>query len=69
MAPIDLLRQLPLFASFGEPALVRLAARCVARNFPAGHVLFTTGDICRGLYIIESGRVRITACATSGFSR
>jgi CRP/FNR family transcriptional regulator len=66
MAPIDLLRQLPLFASFGEPALVRLAARCVSRNFPAGHVLFSTGEPCRGLYIVESGRVRIYRTSPGG---
>ncbi|MDQ3427994.1 MAG: Crp/Fnr family transcriptional regulator, partial [Gemmatimonadota bacterium] len=42
-----------------EAALSRLAARCVARSVGAGHVLFTTGEACRGLYIIQSGRVRI----------
>src|SRR5690348_12621860 len=66
MTPLDLLGQLPLFAGFGHDALARLAARCVARTFPAGHVLFTTGEPCRGLYIVETGRVRIYRTSPSG---
>src|SRR5689334_21411321 len=66
MAPIDLLRQLPLFASFGDAALTRLAARCVARSVPAGHVLSTTGEPCRRLYIVEIGRVRIFRTSPTG---
>ena len=62
----DLLRQLPLFASFGEEALTRLATRCVARTYPTGHVLFTTGEPCRGLYIVETGRVRIYRTSPAG---
>jgi CRP/FNR family transcriptional regulator len=56
---IALLRQIPLFADIGEPAMRELAAHCVSRSVGTGHVLFTTGEECRGLYIVESGRVRI----------
>jgi CRP/FNR family transcriptional regulator len=56
---VDLLRRIPLFAELGEDALVQLAERCVVRSVPAGHVLFTAGEACRGLYMIESGEVRI----------
>lgn len=56
---LRLLRQVPLFAGLGDDALSQLARRCVSRSVSAGHVLFTTGDECRGLYLIESGRVRI----------
>jgi CRP/FNR family cyclic AMP-dependent transcriptional regulator len=55
----SLLRQVPLFAGLGRDALAQLAGRCVARSMAAGYVLFTTGEECRGLYIVESGRVRI----------
>lgn len=61
-----LLANLPLFASFGDQALDRLAARSLARTYPAGHVLFTTGEPCRGLYVVESGRVRIYRTSPSG---
>ncbi|HVH38431.1 MAG TPA: Crp/Fnr family transcriptional regulator [Gemmatimonadaceae bacterium] len=59
-APIlALFRQLPLFSELPESATRQLAERCIVRSVGAGHVLFVTGDECRGLYIIESGQVRI----------
>lgn len=61
-----MLRQIPLFSGFGEAALTRLAARTVGRTYPAGHLLFTTGEPCRGLYIVESGRVRIYRTSPAG---
>lgn len=56
---IGLLKHVPMFAELGDDALQQLARRCVPRDAPAGSVLFTTGEECRGLYIIETGRVRI----------
>jgi CRP/FNR family transcriptional regulator, cyclic AMP receptor protein len=60
------LRQLPMFAEFGDASLARLAARSVTRDYAAGHVLFNTGDPCRGLYVIETGRVRIYRTSPAG---
>jgi CRP/FNR family transcriptional regulator len=62
----SVLRQLPLFASFGDDALARLASRSIARTYGPGHVLFTTGEPCRGLYVVESGRVRIYRTSPAG---
>lgn len=56
---VPILQQVPLFAELDEVTMRQLAERCVVRSAAAGHVLFTTGDECRGLYIVESGRVRI----------
>lgn len=56
---LPLLRQIPLFAELDDAALMQLAQRCVPRSVPTGRILFTTGEECRGLYMIESGRVRI----------
>jgi CRP/FNR family transcriptional regulator len=55
----SLLHRVPLFSELHEDALLELARRCVTRTVGAGSVLFTTGEECRGLYIIDSGRVRI----------
>ena len=66
MTATALLRQIPIFATLNEGALARLAERCVSRTVGAGHVLFNTGDECRGLYIIESGRVRIYRTSPEG---
>jgi CRP/FNR family transcriptional regulator, cyclic AMP receptor protein len=61
-----LLRQLPIFSELGDEALVRLSERCVARTFAPGHLLFTAGEACRGLYIVEWGRVRIYRTSPEG---
>jgi CRP/FNR family transcriptional regulator len=56
---VSLLRRVPLFSELNDEALLELARRCVTRAVGAGNVLFVTGEECRGLYMIESGRVRI----------
>lgn len=61
-----LLRGLPILADLDEPSLARLADRCVTRRVGEGHVLFTTGERCRGLYVIASGRVRIYRTSPEG---
>ena len=61
-----LLHQLPIFADLDASAVDRLAARCVSRSVGEGHVLFNAGDACRGLYIVESGRVRIYRTSAEG---
>ncbi len=61
-----LLRQLPIFGELDEVAIGRLAERCVARTVGPGHVLFTAGETCRGLYIVERGRVRIYRTSPDG---
>lgn len=63
---LDLLRRVPLFAGFSEQALERLAGRTSSRTYPAGHVLFTTGESCTGLFIVASGRVRIYRTSPAG---
>lgn len=55
----DLIRRIPLFAELDDRSIQRLSERCVTRTFGSGHVLFIAGDECRGLYIVETGRVRI----------
>ena len=61
-----ILRQIPIFSELDPGSLARLASHCVPRSVAAGFVLFTTGEACRGLYIIESGRVRIYRISTEG---
>ena len=62
----SLLQQVPLFASFSDDARRRLGDRSLLRTYGAGHVLFTTGEPCRGLYVVESGRVRIFRTSPAG---
>lgn len=62
----ELLRRLPLFAQLEAELLGRLAARSVVRHLPAGTVLFTAGEACRGLYVVGRGRVRIYRASPEG---
>lgn len=55
----SLLHGIPFFAELQDDALDQLARRCVTRSVASGYVLFTTGEECRGLYIVQAGRVRI----------
>jgi CRP/FNR family transcriptional regulator len=60
------LEQIPLFQNFGQPALERLAERSISRDYAAGSVLFSTGDRCRGLYVVITGRVKIYRTSPTG---
>jgi CRP/FNR family transcriptional regulator, cyclic AMP receptor protein len=66
MSVTSLLREIPIFADLDESTLARLAERCVSRTVGAGHALFSTGEECRGLYIVESGSVRIYRTSPEG---
>lgn len=63
---ISLLRQIPIFAELAPPLLERLASRCIPLDKPSGSVLFTAGEPCRGLYVVQSGRVRIYRISPEG---
>jgi len=65
-AVAELLAHLAIFSELDDSVIRQLAVRCVTRDFPAGKVLFTLGDVCRGLYVIESGRVRIYRTSPDG---
>ncbi len=59
MSDVRLLASVSIFQTLDDRALHQLAIRCVSREVGAGHVLFTMGEACRGLYVLASGRVRI----------
>jgi CRP/FNR family cyclic AMP-dependent transcriptional regulator len=60
------LGQMAIFDELDGAAIHQLAARCVARDFGIGRVLFTAGEACRGLYVIQTGRVRIFRTSPDG---
>lgn len=43
-----------------------IAQRAVPRRYAAGEAIFTEGDACQGLYVIESGRVKIFKISAGG---
>lgn len=56
----------PIFSDLTETELGFLVQRSVAKHFPAGEVIFYEGDPCPGLYIVESGFVKIFKSSANG---
>jgi CRP/FNR family transcriptional regulator len=63
---IALLRKTALFADLEENELTYIADRVVSRKFRAGDMIFSEGDPCPGLWVIESGKVKVFKSAASG---
>src|SRR2546421_12270436 len=57
---LDAIRSVPLFASLDDNAAGELRTLLRTRTEPGGRSLFRAGDLGDVMYLIESGRVRIT---------
>jgi CRP/FNR family cyclic AMP-dependent transcriptional regulator len=60
------LKKVPLLADLAEGDLEFLASAALARHFESGEMIFSEGDPCEGLYVVESGAVKIFTIAPSG---
>ena len=60
------LAQVGLFNGLSEPELTFLAQRAVPRTFSPGEMVFSEGDTCAGMYVVESGSIRIFKTSTGG---
>ena len=60
------LAKTPLFADLAENELQFLAQRAMPRQFAAGELIFSEGEPCPGLYIVQSGFVKIYKSSASG---
>lgn len=60
------LRQTPLFSDLNEKELARLAASAILRRFAKNQIIFAEGEPCSGLYVVQSGRVKIFKTSTKG---
>src|SRR5436190_2644726 len=61
-----LLRGVPLFAALDDAAVDELCGYLHPMELKAGSSLFRVGDAGEAMYIIESGRVRITVTDADG---
>src|SRR5215831_10855730 len=57
---IDAIRSVPLFASLDDQAAVELRNLLSVKTIGAGASLFRAGDRGDAMYLVESGRVRIS---------
>ena len=63
---IQLLKQIPYFASLPDRQVCELAAGLRERHYNAGQVIFLKGDPCQGLFIVLRGRVRTVTTSVEG---
>jgi CRP/FNR family transcriptional regulator, cyclic AMP receptor protein len=55
-----------IFSGLTESELAFLAQRAVPRHFSAGETVFSEGEPCAGLYVVESGQIRIFKSSAGG---
>jgi CRP-like cAMP-binding protein len=60
------LAKVPIFSGLTESELAFLARRAVPRRFSAGETVFSEGEACAGLYVVESGHIRIFKSSSGG---
>lgn len=54
------------FADLAPPVLATIADCCQLKSFQAGQFVFMEGDLCKHLYILESGRVKFYRTSAEG---
>lgn len=65
----DVIAQVPLFSDLSQRELQILAANCREREYPTDATLLRQGETGVGLFIIVTGRVRVSQQTSSGETR
>jgi CRP/FNR family transcriptional regulator len=65
-ASLSVLKQVQIFSSLSEPEFAFLVSHLVPRRFKTGELIFSEGDACVGLYMVQSGNVRIFKSSAGG---
>jgi len=65
-ATLNLLKNVAVFSGLSETELEFLVSRVVQRKFASGELIFSEDEACAGLYVIESGNVRIFKSSAGG---
>ena len=60
------LAKVQIFSELTESELAFLARGAVPRRFSPGEAVFSEGEACAGLYVVESGHVRIFKSSAGG---
>jgi uncharacterized membrane protein len=63
---LEALQSVPLFASLDDPTTRELRDLLIMNQAPASTPLFRAGDVGDGMYLIESGRVRVSVTDADG---
>jgi CRP/FNR family transcriptional regulator len=60
------LSRVSIFSELSESELNFLAQRAVPRHYAPGEMVFSEGEPCSGLYVVESGHIRIFKSSADG---
>ena len=63
---LAVLKRVPIFSGLSEQEFAFLTSRVVQRKYGAGEQIFGEGDPCSGLYVVQSGNVRIFKSSAGG---
>jgi CRP/FNR family cyclic AMP-dependent transcriptional regulator len=63
---LAVLKRVPIFSSLSEQEFSFLTSRLLQRKFSSGEIIFGEGDPCSGLYVVQSGNVRIFKSSAGG---
>jgi len=61
-----LLKRVAIFSSLSEPEFAFLSSHLLQRKYKSGELIFGEGDPCTGLYVVQSGHVRIFKSSAGG---
>lgn len=64
--PGQTLAKVPIFSGLTENELAFLAQRAVPRRYSAGEIVFGESEPCLGMYVVESGHIRIFKSSSGG---
>ncbi len=65
-ASLAVLKRVPIFSSLSEQEFAFLTSHVLQRKVSSGEIIFGEGDPCSGLYVVQSGNVRIFKSSTGG---
>jgi CRP/FNR family transcriptional regulator, cyclic AMP receptor protein len=63
---LQILKNVAIFADLSAAELQFLAERAVTREYQPGELIFSEGEPCAGLFVVETGRLRIFKSSPSG---
>ncbi len=66
MDPVNTLRRVPFFAVLPPDELKALAGHCIVRRIGRDEILFAEGEECEGLYVVQSGAIKLFKMADTG---
>lgn len=66
VTPAVTLAKVAIFSGLAEGELSFLAQHAISRHYAPGQLVFSEGEPCAGMYVVESGHVRIFKSSANG---